>query len=90
MITDAIEAAFNAVVGALEWAVVALIEAWPIDMPPLPSLPPAFLEAVAWIKWSPLPVDAAFALFGFLIGVELAWQVVKPVLRWAKAVGDDA
>jgi hypothetical protein len=85
-IRDAAVAAANLFIAGIGGAMNAVISAWPINMPTLPTAPPELGTAFAWVRWSPLPVDAGFALLLFLIGVWLAWFLVAPVLRWAKVI----
>jgi hypothetical protein len=56
-------------------------------MPDLPTLPPTLLDAVGWVKWSPLPVAAGLAFFLFAVSVWVLWSVISAILRWAKLVG---
>lgn len=78
--------ALNAILAALAAAVSAIISAWPIGMPTLPSIPGELITAWGWVLWTPLPVASGFALFLFLISVELAWQLIAIGLRWAKFI----
>ncbi len=85
-IKDAIQAAIQVLIDALGGAINGVISAWPINMPELPTAPTEVGTAFAWIRWSPLPVDAGFAFLLFLIGVWAAWLLVAPILRWAKVI----
>ncbi len=85
-VRDAAVAAVNLFIAGIGGAMNAVIGSWPIDMPVLPTAPTQLGTAFAWLRWSPLPVDAAFALLLFLIGVWIAWMLVAPVLRWSKVI----
>lgn len=81
-----LEDAIQGVLDAFGGIVNALIEAWPIAMPDLPDLPSEMLTAWGWVLWTPLPVAAAIALLGFLVGVEILWQIIQIGLRWGRVV----
>ena len=86
VIRDGVVAAVNLIIEALGAAMNATIEAWPIEMPELPSAPTELGTAFAWIKWTPLPVDAGFAFLMFVVAVWIAWMVIAPILRWTKLI----
>jgi len=86
MVLNALIDALNVILAAFVDAVNLLINEWPVAMPDLPSLPPELVEAIGWLRWSPLPVDAGLAFLLFMVTVWLLWIVVVPILRWAKAV----
>lgn len=89
-VRDGLMAAVQLVVNALGAAMNGVISAWPIGMPALPTMPSEMVTAFAWLKWSPLPVTAAFAFVLFAVTVWLAWMLVAPVLRWARLIGGDS
>jgi uncharacterized membrane protein len=84
MVLSAIIDAVNLILAGLGLLVNGLIAAWPISMPALPTIPSTLLTTFGWVKWTPLPVNAAFGLLGFLVGVELVWQLGAVLLRWLK------
>lgn len=78
--------AFNALLAALVAAVNLLIDAWPINMPTLPTIPPEVLEAFGWLQWGPLGIvtAACTSVFTFMVSVWVISIVARPILRWAK------
>ncbi len=85
-VRDGLVAALQLLIDAIGAAGSAVVGAWPINMPALPSAPEQFGTVFAWIRWSPLPIDAGFAFILFALSVWLAWFLVAPVLRWAKVI----
>jgi hypothetical protein len=77
----------NAFLAGLAATVSAFVDAWPIDMPALPSVPSELLTGYGWLKWTPLPIDAGLAFFAFSVSVWILWAGLSIVLRWLK-VGD--
>ena len=86
MVLSALVAVINLVFEALGSAVSAFFAAWPIEMPELPTVPAGLTEAIAWIKWSPIPVDAGLAFLLFAVSVWILWMVASWILRWVKAI----
>lgn len=53
-------------------------------MPSIPDMPSVITTAMAWLRWSPIPVDALAAFLAFSVtayGVMFVW---RPVARWLK------
>lgn len=86
MVLSALVDVVNLVLAAIFGIVNALISAWPVGMPDLPSTPPQLGAVMGWVKWTPLPITAAAGLFLFLLGVEILWQLATIALRWAKVI----
>jgi hypothetical protein len=84
LVLGALIEAFNSIVAGFVDVVNAIIIAWPIGMPDLPTMPSGLATAFGWLKWSPLPVDALLALMLFLVTVWLAMWVAGPILKWFK------
>jgi hypothetical protein len=84
MVLSALVAFVNLLLTAVVGLANAAIAAWPIETPDLPSTPDVLVTAVAWLKWTPIPFAAVFAIFAFWILVEGGWLVIRPILRWAK------
>jgi hypothetical protein len=86
MVLSALVDAVNLVLAALGALANGLMAAWPIDMPTLPAVPSQLATTMGWVKWTPLPITAAFGLFFFLLTVEILWFAGAAILRWAKVV----
>lgn len=74
----------NILIDSFFIAINALIAAWPIEMPDMPTTPPQLITAIGWVRWTPLPVEAGLAFLAFLLGVYLLWFAAGIILRWAK------
>lgn len=82
LLVDAVQAVLDGFAAIVNGAIAA----WPVGMPDLPAVPSELVTAWGWVLWTPLPVASALALFFFLVGVEVLWQVIAIALRWFKVI----
>ena len=86
LVLGALISGVNLVIAGIGGAGQAIVSGWPIGMPALPEAPGQLGEAMAWVKWSPLPVSAGFAFLMFACSVWIAWLAAGTLLRWAKVI----
>lgn len=90
MFLSSIVLAVNGIIAFFGATIQGIIDNWPLGFPTFPSMPSEMVTAIAWIRWSPFPLDHVLAFFAFYVTVTLAWFVIRPILKWAKIGGEDA
>ncbi len=75
----------NFVILALGTFLGVLVDAIPIDMSALPTIPDEFITISTWVAWF-FPVFTLVSILAFYLAVWLMWNVVGMCLRWVKAV----
>ena len=85
-VETAVMTVVNLIIYGVGAAIAALIAAWPIAMPTMPDLPTGVTTALAWVKWSPIPVQAGIDFLVFSVGVWAAWLLIQIPLRWLKVI----